>query len=274
MTSPLSPVDCDVRGLEWMPLHGRMFGSRFYSLALRDPRAGLAAIKLWWEAWQQRPAGSLPNDDFDLARMADFGSDMRGWKKVRTVALHGFVECDDGRLYHPLIAAEAQDAWERRRRDRERKAAQRAKRWPDGQGQDADGPAGVPWDGLTTDGGQAVDGPPPVRSDRTGQDKTEKKDLRFPSDAEPACLVPAAVGEASPIAPPWPPQPLPSSATAVVGSVVASLSGRSRGSPRTAPHGPARTVEEQIAAVRVIEPKPSGISREVLGEMRRRAGVG
>ena len=61
LPEPLSPPDCDLRGYDFMPLFGqRLFGSAFYSLALTNPRAGLAGMKLWWEAWLQRPAGSLP----------------------------------------------------------------------------------------------------------------------------------------------------------------------------------------------------------------------
>lgn len=152
--------------MTWMPLHGRVFGSRFYSLALRDPRAGLAALKLWWEAWQQCPAGSLPDDDFDLARMADFGSDARGWGKAKVTALHGFVLCADGRLYHPLICAEAMEAWDRRRKERDRKADQRARKT--GPTAEVHGLSRGTGAGHTA--GQDAD----VRADRTGQDRTEK----------------------------------------------------------------------------------------------------
>lgn len=173
LPQPLTPIDCDLRGYEFMPLYGqRLFGSRLYSLALRDPRAGLAAVKLWWEAWQQCPAASLPDDDFDLARMADFGGDLKGWKKVRDIALHGFVRCADGRLYHPILAASALDAWERRKRDRVRKAEQRAKR----NGQGGDIPPDVPRDKTRTDEGTSEGRPQSVRSDRTGEDRTVKKE--------------------------------------------------------------------------------------------------
>lgn len=112
LPEPFTPPDCDLRGYEFVPLFGqRLFGSRFYGLALRNPRAGLSALKLWWEAWQQCPAASLPDDDYDLARMADFGTDVKGWRAVREIALHGFVKCEDGRLYHSMLAKKACAVW-------------------------------------------------------------------------------------------------------------------------------------------------------------------
>ena len=126
--APMSPPDCDLRGYKFMPLFGtHVFGSEFYDLALDNPRAGLAAIKLWWVAYaSQCPAGSLPDNDRILARFADFGSDLRGWRKVKEIALHGFVLCSDGRLYHPLLCKEAIKAQRELRADRERKRAKKA----------------------------------------------------------------------------------------------------------------------------------------------------
>ncbi|GAC1511699.1 MAG: hypothetical protein NVS1B6_18120 [Steroidobacteraceae bacterium] len=132
LPAPLSPPDCDLRGYDFMPLYGhRLFGSDFDSKAT-DAEFRIA-MRLWWAAWQQCPAGSLPNDDAALCRLADLGRDIKSWKKVRDMVLRNFVLCSDGKLYHPLICSEAKDAWERRRRDRERKAKMReAKRNNDG----------------------------------------------------------------------------------------------------------------------------------------------
>ena len=135
LPAPLTPPECDLRGYEFMPLYGqRLFGSAFYSLALQNPRAGLAGQKLWWEAWQQCPAGSLPADDFSLSRLADFGADIKAWRRAKEIALHGFILCSDGRLYHPLICREAIEAHAKRVRDRQRKAKWRASRDGDGTG--------------------------------------------------------------------------------------------------------------------------------------------
>lgn len=172
LPAPLTPADCDLRGYDFMPLFGhRLFASEFY---VRASDAGFrAGIRLWWAAWQQCPAASLPDDDMLLCRLADFGRDVKAWRAVRDEALHGFVRCSDGRLYHKLLAEEAIAAWDRRRRERDRKAKMRAAR-------NADVPPPVPRDsGSVSAGqdagqtmGQNADVPPPVRSDRTGQDRT------------------------------------------------------------------------------------------------------
>jgi hypothetical protein len=151
-----------------------LFGSSFYSLALANPRAGLAGHKLWWEAWQQCPAGSLPADDATLCRMSDFGADLKSWARVKTIALHGFILCSDGRYYHPLICREAIAAFERRVRERNRKAKWRAQRDGDEHG----GPQDVPRDTTGTRRGQDEDEARDTKRDETvtsaltGQDRT------------------------------------------------------------------------------------------------------
>jgi hypothetical protein len=78
------------------------------------------------------PAASLPDDDLILARLLGYGRDLKGWKKVRAAGgLRGWVKCSDGRLYHPVVAAKAQEAHEhktvsKRKRDKD---AERLRRW-------------------------------------------------------------------------------------------------------------------------------------------------
>lgn len=176
---PLTSPECDLRGYEYMPLLGqRLYGSAFYSLALQNPRAGLAAQKLWWEAWQQCPAGSLPADDFTLCRLADFGTDLRSWAKAKGIALHGFVLCSDGRLYHPIICEQAIHAHAKRIKGRDRKARWRASR--DGDG--THGPDSVPRD-TTRDTTETE----PSRNVLTGQvqDRTGTEERKKPPIAPP-----------------------------------------------------------------------------------------
>lgn len=111
MTAPLTPADCDLRGFAFMPLDvGRLVDSDTWLLATGDEAK--ACMTLWARAWHQVPASSLPNDDRVLAKLSGAG---RSWPKVREVALRGFVACDDGRLYHPVIAAKALEALKLRR---------------------------------------------------------------------------------------------------------------------------------------------------------------
>ena len=127
LPEPFTPSDCDLRGLEYMPLLGHhLFGSEFNARATdADWRA---ALTLWWAAWMQVPAGSLPDDDVALCRLADLGRDVKLWRKLKSVALHKFVRCSDGRLYHPVLAKQALLAWDKRVKERDRKAQWRAKK--------------------------------------------------------------------------------------------------------------------------------------------------
>jgi hypothetical protein len=166
--APLVPADVDLRGLEYMPLFGNhLFGSDFNAAA--TDAEWRAAVTLWWAAWNQVPAGSLPGDEIALCRLADLGRDLKTWRKLKARALHGFVQCSDGRLYHDFVCAQALIAWDKRVKERERKAQWRAARQgrdvdrppdkpdpsqPQGQGRDAD----VPADGKRRDGTGRDDG--------------------------------------------------------------------------------------------------------------------
>jgi hypothetical protein len=120
LPQPLTPPDCDLRGLEWMPLYGhRLFASDFDAHA--SDAVFRAALSLWWAAWNQVPAASLPDDDVTLCRLAGLGRDVERWRAIRAAALHGFARCADGRLYHAALAELALPAWDRRLKDRKRK---------------------------------------------------------------------------------------------------------------------------------------------------------
>lgn len=134
MTDPLPPplisAEVDINGCDYMPLLGeRLLNSEFDAMCSDSEwRAGLT---LWWKAWRQHPPGSLPDNDASLARIANLGRDhkaLKRWLKLRTHALHGFVKCSDGRLYHPVICELAQNAWNARLAVRERKRASRERK--------------------------------------------------------------------------------------------------------------------------------------------------
>jgi len=113
LPAPMVPAEVDLRGLDYMPLlGGRLFESDFYLDA--DDAEFRTGVRLWWAAWNQVPAGSLPSADHRLRKLAGLEENASKWRKVKEVSLHGFVECSDGRLYHPVIAAQALIAWEKR----------------------------------------------------------------------------------------------------------------------------------------------------------------
>ena len=120
--APLTPPACDLRGMPFMPLDVvRLLDSDLFALSTGDEFK--AAIALWCKAWNQVPAASLPCDDRILARLA--GLSHREWAAVKGMALRGWDLCEDGRLYHPVVAEKALEAWAARERQRERAR----KRW-------------------------------------------------------------------------------------------------------------------------------------------------
>lgn len=123
---PLTPPDCDVSTFAGPILNvARLKGSVFWMRA--DPRTKAAAIELWMFAWRQTPAASLPNDPLTLSRVTGISA-----RSMRTILAgefqhtpcHGFIRCDDGRLYHPVIAGDALRAF-KTRQSREIAAAAR-----------------------------------------------------------------------------------------------------------------------------------------------------
>lgn len=124
LPAPLVPPDVDLRGYEFMPYYGDRLRESDLNSRATDAEYR-AAHNLWWSAWKQVPAASIPDDDVTLARLADLGRDIRAWSRVRNVALRGFVKCSDGRLYHQVLAPLAVEAWEFRNRQRNRTSAAR-----------------------------------------------------------------------------------------------------------------------------------------------------
>lgn len=176
VTPPLTPADCDLRGLEWMPLDvARVMDSDMFALSTGEEFK--AAFALWCKSWAQVPAGSLPDDDRVLSRLSGAGS---RWKKVRAMALRGWILCSDGRLYHRVVSEKAREAFDRRIRDRERKNKWRTEKVEQsaecdgdktgtGRGRDADGTVLSPLNGT----------------DRTGQELREEDQTTPSLVAEP-----------------------------------------------------------------------------------------
>lgn len=121
---------------DWMPLYGeRLLSSRFVASAIHARRREDigTALLLWAASMKQNPAGTLPDDDVELAHLAGFGADVDGWRDARAgLALYGWqpVHVQDmppktaPRLAHQVLAEIAVDQFRRKRgRERGREAA-------------------------------------------------------------------------------------------------------------------------------------------------------
>lgn len=163
----------------------RLLGSELVALSTGDEFK--AAVLLWCRAWKQVPACSLPNDDRILASFA-MVPPMR-WKKVKAMALRGFVECSDGRLYHRVLAEDAHRAWEalERRRERTRAATEARKGTSQSARNDErnDGRHDRRDDERNVDRNDQRDEVPYTARDGTGRDGTVKKDQHQPSSSLP-----------------------------------------------------------------------------------------
>lgn len=164
LPDPLVSPEVDLRGYEFMPFYGdRLFGSETWIAAPAEAKT--AALKLWWRAYAKEvPAASLPSNDTLLAEYAGYGVSVRAWQRIKRHALRGFIECSDGRLYHPHLAVWAMEAWAKRLKDRKRKADWRNRH------RDCDGDGTGPATGtaFVTERGQHNSG----TADRTGDDRT------------------------------------------------------------------------------------------------------
>ncbi len=124
---PPTPADADLREFAFMPLD---------VLRLRDSEVAArssgdefrCAVLLWCAAWHQVPAGSLPDDDIVLSQLAGFGRAVKEWQKVREGSMRNWYKCQDGRLYHPVVAEKAAEAWAGRVKYAERKEAERVRK--------------------------------------------------------------------------------------------------------------------------------------------------
>lgn len=124
MNLPMTPHDCDLRDFPWMPMDvQRVLTSETWVLGNDGERA--AAFVLWAQSWREVPAASLPRDD----RMLEHLSMSKQWRKVKAHALRNWIECSDGRLYHPVVATKALEAWIEKLLKRLAGASGNAKRW-------------------------------------------------------------------------------------------------------------------------------------------------
>lgn len=106
LPEPLVPPDVDLRDFGYMPLDALRL--RDSDLAIEaSPEVFRASVLLWCASWHQVPAGSLPNKDKILT---DYSRSGARWPRIRAEVLSRWIECSDGRLYHPVVAEKAREA--------------------------------------------------------------------------------------------------------------------------------------------------------------------
>lgn len=114
LPEPLTPATCDLQDFKFMPLDvARLRDSDLASD--ETPECCWAAVLIWCASWHQVPAASVPDSDQWLAKQAGYvarGKVAKEWLEVREGAMRGWVKCSDGRLYHPVVAEKAIEAWD------------------------------------------------------------------------------------------------------------------------------------------------------------------
>lgn len=118
LPEPPYPSDAKARGWRFEIDTERLFASSTWKRAQDDIRNYL--LRLWVESWAQIPAGSLPDDDGDIAAIV--GMPVVAFQTHREALMRGWQRCSDGRLYHAVIGEQVIALYEKRRVDRERKA--------------------------------------------------------------------------------------------------------------------------------------------------------
>lgn len=127
LPEPLVPPEVDLRDYDYIPLYGsRLFDSETWGLCDADEK--VAALQLWWGAWHEEPAGSLPDNDRLLAQRAGYGVALKAFLTIKEKAMRGWIKCADGRLYHPVVASIALDVWRTKRKKTDHNAAERERK--------------------------------------------------------------------------------------------------------------------------------------------------
>lgn len=94
--------------------------------ALAAPCQRPLLLMLWFIAWQQTPCGSLPKDD--TLNAARLGMEAAAFQSDKTILLRGWIEANDGRLYHPVVTQLVLEMMGRKAGNAQRQAAYRQRR--------------------------------------------------------------------------------------------------------------------------------------------------
>jgi hypothetical protein len=173
LPAPLVPPDVNMGTNDFFPFYfDRLRKSKWWRRASDTARA--RNVMMWGEAYKGCPAGSLPDDDDDLAEAAGYGMNVDAFLACKAEIMAPWVLCSDGRYYHPVVCEVVLETWERtsekRKQDRTRQAARRARLREQTQTDDA-GPESVTRD--TPPLSRVT--PPGVAREIGSQDKTRQE---------------------------------------------------------------------------------------------------
>lgn len=179
LPDPLVAADVDLRGYQFMPLHGDVLFRSAFNVRATDAEFR-AAINLWWSAWWESPAASLPNNERDLARLAGL-PDLRKWRKVRELVMEKWVLCSDDRWYLPFLADLSTDAFSKRKSATTKGRNGAKKRWGNNGHAHAraNAPANAP--AITT---HSTGNAPAKETDSTGNSKGSEVNNPLPPSSK------------------------------------------------------------------------------------------
>ncbi len=111
---PLVGPEVDLRAFDWFPFyHKRLRQSSFWKRA--SDLACRISVDLEAEAFEQVPAGSVPDDNYILAEWAGFGRrNIDEWLAVKDEVMSAWTRCSDERWYHPTLCEVARAQWAER----------------------------------------------------------------------------------------------------------------------------------------------------------------
>jgi uncharacterized protein YdaU (DUF1376 family) len=119
-----APYPADTRAKGWrFELDMERFKESDTWLKARTGARRAMLLLLWAEAWQQKPCGTLPNDDEMVATMLDM--EPEEFASHRAVLMRGWWLADDGRFYHDVLVDRVLAMLAKREKDAKRIAAKR-----------------------------------------------------------------------------------------------------------------------------------------------------
>ncbi|MEM9058947.1 MAG: hypothetical protein AAGD13_00670 [Pseudomonadota bacterium] len=123
---PLWSSDVNLGCFADLEIPARWIGGREF--AGMSDRARWALLRCLKVAWHERPAGSLPADQFALCEIAGLGDQLEAWAEIEADVLRDWILCADERFYFRPWEETILAAWDRRTRRRSTAQQSQARR--------------------------------------------------------------------------------------------------------------------------------------------------